>query len=315
MQDKNMPRFSGHAQSMDMFRPARPNGYNQGPAMGNSAQPTPSFNFEPEFGHQSQSTQSTQSMRSMQSTQPIAPKQKKPNFFTTLTREQVLTGLVAVFGVLALVFLITTIAIAVRKPEAAVQERVQVQSISLSEMESTTLGFFTTKIKNPTDAAAYRLSRNIYNADDQIVISATIIPSNNGVDVAVNWEFVKDYYKVNSSRVDGETFSIVTTQPVADITIGRASKYATDDVLLILMADGTIEYMPIRAALEGYSIKDYGKLGDVKDVVKFYHVQETVKETEDSELEYTDTVLAQQTDGSIIDLRELLLTSVGKDIK
>ena len=51
MQDKNMPRFGGHAQSMDMFRSARPNGYNQGPAMGNNAQPTPSFNFEPEFGH------------------------------------------------------------------------------------------------------------------------------------------------------------------------------------------------------------------------------------------------------------------------
>lgn len=309
MQNKNMPQFGAHnhSQSMDMFRPVRPNGYNQGPAMGGNSEP--SFNFEPDFGPKNQVTQPVQSM------QPMMSKQKKPGFFTTLSREQVLTGLTVIFGILALVFLVTTIAIAVKKPETAVQERPQVQSISLSEMESTTLGFFTKKIENPTENAIYKLNADVYNSDDQAVVSALIIVSNNGIDFTVNWEFAKDYYKLNSSRVDVEMFPIATTQPIADVTIGRASKYVTDDVLLILMADGTIEYMPIRAALEGYAIKDYGKLGEIKDVVKFYHAQETVKETEDSSLEYTDTVLAQQTDGTIIDLRELLLKAVGKDLK
>ena len=42
-----------------------------------------------------------------------AQKVKKPNPLTKLNKEQVLTGLVAVFGFLALIFLVSTVALAV----------------------------------------------------------------------------------------------------------------------------------------------------------------------------------------------------------
>ena len=241
----------------------------------------------------------------------VAPVPKQSNTLTSLKKEQVMPALVAIFGFLALIFLISTIALAVSKPSSDSSTK---QNTSMVTQSATAelLRFSPSKITNPTADATYKLGTIVKNIDGHQVITAFADEKTNNVIFEVNWEFVKDYYNVNSTRVDQETFRITTGEPeveVADIFIGRAGNERMDDVLLVLMTDGTIEYMPIRSSLEKYSFRMTGKIADAEDIVKFYNVYETVKG------ELTETLVAQKANGEIIDLRSQLLKIVGKDTK
>lgn len=88
-------------------------------------------------------------------------------------------------------------------------------------------------------------------------------------------------------------------QEVSDFMIGGFGQDATNDTMLFLMKDGTIEYVPIKKGYTGISpdkVKSFGKIKEVKDVIKLYQV---------SAGSYT-TVLAQKADGSFYDLNESL---------
>lgn len=241
----------------------------------------------------------------------VAPVPEKSKTFTSLKKEQIMPALVAIFGFLTLIFLVSTIALAASKPSSNSGTKQSTSTVTASATAEL-MRFSPSKIINPTADATYRLGTIVKNADGHQVITAFADEKTNNVIFEVNWEFVKDYYNVNSTRVDQETFRITTGEPeieVADILIGRAGSDRMDDVLLILMTDGTIEYMPIRSSLEKYAFRMIGKIADAENIVKFYNVYETVKG------ELTETLVAQKANGEIVDLRSQLLKIVGKDTK
>lgn len=240
----------------------------------------------------------------------VAPVPKKSDTFTSLKKEQIMPALVAIFGFLALIFLVSTIALAVSRPSGNNTTKSST-SVVTESATAELMSFATDKITNPTTDATYRLGTIVRNTDGHQVITVFFDEKNNNVVLEVNWEFVKDYYRVNSTRVDQETFRINTGTDVsvADILIGRAGSERTDDVLLVLMTDGTIEYMPVRYSLEKYSFRMTGKIADAENIVKFYNAYETVNN------ELTETLLEQKANGEIVDLRAQLLKIVGKDTK
>ncbi len=223
-------------------------------------------------------------------------------------KTQILPALVAVFGFLALIFLISTIALAVTRPAVEKTSSQEIETITTSATAEV-LRFLPSKIENPIEGEPYKFGPIIYNMDGHQVLAAFTNPTKANMTLDVNWEFAASYYETSSTRVDQETFRISTEKPVADILIGRASNSKLDDILLMLRTDGRVVYMPVRESLVKYSFKVYGELEGVSDVVKFYKVNEDING------ELIETVMAQKADGSIIDLRAQLLKIVGKDIK
>ena len=174
------------------------------------------------------------------------------------------------------------------------------------------LGFSARTIENKVDGAVYKYGGMLENDNGQMVLAVTQMDSGSGANFVVNWEFVPGYYSVNATRNDRETFLLLTDGAIADILIGRASKDVNDDVLLLLLTNGRVAYMPIKESLEKYSFKVAGTIEGVEDVVKLYTVYENLGGDEN---DLTPTVMVQKTDGSIIDLRNELLKAVGKDVK
>ena len=228
-------------------------------------------------------------------------------YSTSFKKAQVLPALVAVFGFLALIFMVSTIALAVNMSQSG-QSTQEESTISFSETADV-LRFSTENIENLIDDASYKYGSVVKDVDGHQVVSASINNDGEGVVFEVNWEFVSRYYNLDSTRVDQESFKIATSKPVADITIGRATNENNDDVLLLLLTDGTIHYMPIRQSLGQYSFKIVGMIEDIDNIVKFYHVNEVANG------ESFNTVMVQRDDGSIVDLRSRLLQVVGKDTK
>ena len=78
----------------------------------------------------------------------------------------------------------------------------------------------------------------------------------------------------------------------------------SSDIILFLMDDGTIEYIPIYQALSTNGIDgliSYGTLNDLKDVVKFYSVG-AIRNPVGSSV----TILAQTKDGTLYDLNPII---------
>ena len=273
----------------------------------------------PQFGSQGNNQSSRMNSRAVQvgNSQPH-PQQNsfgsaildstKTSTLTNLKKEQILPALVAIFGFLALIFMVSTIALAVTRPS---DDSGTGQNTGTPAQSATaeTMGFFIDKISNPTENVTYRYGTSIRNAEDHQVLAVYTNDSYKGITMDVNWEFVAGYYNVNSTRVDQESFKMIKNKEVADLMIGRASNDRVDDVLLVLLADGTVWYMPIRQSLEKYSFEIVDKITDVENAVKFYKASETVNG------EALETVMVQQANGQIIDLRQQLLKAVGKDIK
>lgn len=236
------------------------------------------------------------------------PSSKKPSFFTSLGREQILPALVAFFGFMTLIFMVATIVLAIDSSSTVVETKADSNKTARS-LSTETLMFSPGKIENINEGETYKMGQIVRTAEGQQAIAVFSDNAGAGVTLDVNWEFAAVYYGVNSSRVDQESFNISTNEVVTDLVIGRASNSQKDDVLLMILASGIVKYMPIRESLERYSFKVSGEIDGVSEAVKFYHVYETVNN------ELTETVMVQQADGKIIDLRSELLRIVGKDTK
>lgn len=271
----------------------------------------------PQFGGKSQAKTDSRAQPQTQSQPQVrpggfgsaTPELEREKVFTSLKREQILPVLTVIFGFLALIFLVSTIALAVKRPSSA---SITVESSSSSSAEVpavSTLMFSTNKISDPISDANYKFGAIVRNADGHQVVAVFANNSGSGFTIDVNWEFVAPYYGVNSSRVDQESFKVMTNEVVADMVVGRATNDVKDDVLLLLLANGKVQYMPLRESLEKYSFKIVGEFDDISDAVKFYRVQETVNG------ETIETTMVQKTDGTIIDMRSQLLKVVGKDTK
>ena len=275
-----------------------------------------SFNHESgnPFGNQSQSTISTEQNAPAIRPQPVfgqantqpefqnqTPKTKKAPTNTNTN----LVILSVVLGVIALIAVVVAIWLAVNQNASKKTDTPVATSTAKQEeiLSAKTFGFYPKKITNPTADVIYRLGVHRKTSDGNGVFGAYINTENTAVDLYIYWQYIKNYYGVETELTDRELATVTFDQPVADIAIGETGQSVGGDVLLFLMADGTVEYMPVVKALSSRDFKSYGQLAGVADVVKFYHV-DAVSDTGDWS-GYV-TTLAQREDGSIIDLQSFM---------
>lgn len=243
----------------------------------------------------------------------MPPKQKKPH--APLKKDQILLILCIALGALMLIFAVTTIIFATNGNDSSNSQPTQV--VQTIQPSAENLGFYPDKIENPTTNTTYSYLVSQKNYAGNTVLDMYINQDNTSVDIYVNWEFVNEYYGLTTQRNDQEKFTITFTQPVAQIIIGRGTQLTSDEIALFLLADGTIEYMPIASSLEYRSLRSFGQLGSMTDIVKFYnaHTTYTASEENPDAVAYSETVLAQQASGTMYDLRNLLMAAVNKDIR
>lgn len=118
-----------------------------------------------------------------------------------------------------------------------------------------------------------------------------------------NLSYSIGWVTANEENCDGITYenrgTISFDQEVQEVLIGGFGQSNSNDTMLFLMKDGTVEYIPIRKAYtstQPEKVTSYGKIANVDGIVKFYQV---------SAGQYV-TVLAQKADGSFYDLNESL---------
>ncbi|MBQ3325826.1 hypothetical protein IJG79_01600 [Candidatus Saccharibacteria bacterium] len=185
-------------------------------------------------------------------------------------------------------------------------------SISTAEgsLAAKTLGFYPQKIANSSDGYNYRLEASKVNAGGNKVIDAYISNDNNSISIDVYWNYVKDYYGIVTSKTERETFTLEYDTPVSDITIAESSKSPSGDAIIVLLSNGTIQYIPILMSLQSKTFQTSGQLNGVANVVKFYHVLVTSKGTNDTGF---TTIIAQKNDGTLFDLQYLLKSATGQN--
>ncbi len=158
------------------------------------------------------------------------------------------------------------------------------------------LGFEESKITNK-DSNNYKLSREFDGIVASLDESKTIVTirfySNitGGFDMYLPEGYDDDYFNT--------TKEIHFSKQLKDIYIGGFGTDFSNDTILFLMEDGTVEYLPIRNNLQYNpdNLKSYGALPELTDIVIFY----------DSNKEETgSTVLAQKSDGTIYDLQPII---------
>ncbi len=236
---------------------------------------------------------------------------KKPGLFKKPAGNQGQEGINArlvtlsvALGVIALVSVVVTIWLLVNGNKSTkVETPAQTTTSTTTKQEQVsakTFGFYTNKITNPTQDVIYRLGVHRSNKDGNGVFGAYISTNNSSVDLYIYWQYIADYYGVTSDKTERALATISFEKPVVDIVIGETGQHVGGDVLLFLLSDGTVEYMPVVKALQNQDFRSYGQLAGVKDVVKFYHV-DAVSDTGDWS-GYV-TTLAQREDGSIVDLQ------------
>lgn len=178
------------------------------------------------------------------------------------------------------------------------------------DFSAKTLGFFPGKITNPTADVIYRLGAHRVNAEGKAVIGAYINTTNKAVEVYVYWEFVNGLYGIATDRTDRELFTLEFDQTISDITIAESSENPGGDIILVLLSDGTVQYIPVLMSLQTKTFQTSGQLAGVADVVKFYDV-DAVSDTGD--FSGYRTTLAQRSDGSIIDLKPFLISATNPE--
>ena len=236
---------------------------------------------------------------------------KKPGLFKKTASNQGQEGINArlvtlsvALGVIALISVVVTIWLLVNGNKSTkVETPAQTTTSTTTKQEQVsakTFGFYTNKITNPTQDVIYRLGVHRSNKDGNGVFGAYISTNNSSVDLYIYWQYIADYYGVTSDKTERALATISFEKPVVDIVIGETGQHVGGDVLLFLLSDGTVEYMPVVKALQNQDFRSYGQLAGVKDVVKFYHV-DAVSDTGD--WSGYITTLAQREDGSIVDLQ------------
>lgn len=105
-----------------------------------------------------------------------------------------------------------------------------------------------------------------------------------------------DNYDPNS--YDTTNITLETDKKVIDICIATFG-VMSENAILLLMEDGTVEYIPIIKAIHNNDIRVYGSLEGIENIVKFVSVYSgKTGNTPGGDL----TVLAQKADGTFYDL-------------
>ena len=114
---------------------------------------------------------------------------------------------------------------------------------------------------------------------------------------ALNW----DLTGVEEGVLESQT--ITFNNKVNDVLFSGIGQDRTGDVILFLMEDGTIAYIPVYQTLSTNGVEGlttYRTISNVKDVVKFYTANVT------SGTSSGVTVLAQTKDGTLYDLAPMI---------
>ena len=173
---------------------------------------------------------------------------------------------------------------------------------SEENVNNNSLDFDTNKIVNST-ADSYELQN--YNGTIDVILDET----REIATLSFNRKTLSDTYSLNwdtTGVVEGtvEEKTITFTQGVKDVFVGGIGQDISGDVILFLMDDGTVEYIPVYKALSSNGIDgliSYGTLNDLKDVVKFYSVG-AIRNPVGSSV----TIIAQTKDGTLYDLNPII---------
>ncbi len=170
------------------------------------------------------------------------------------------------------------------------------------EVSDNSLDFDTSKIVNST-ADSYELQN--YNG----TINVRLDNTRKIATLSFNRKTLSDTYGLNwdtTGVVEGtvEDKTITFTQGIKDVYVGGIGQDMSGDIILFLMDDGTVEYIPVYKALSTGGVDgltSYGTLQDLKDVVKFYSVM-AIRNPVGSSV----TILAQTKDGTLYDLAPII---------
>ena len=170
------------------------------------------------------------------------------------------------------------------------------------EVSDNSLDFDTSKIVNST-ADSYELQN--YNG----TINVRLDNTRKIATLSFNRKTLSDTYGLNwdtTGVVEGtvEDKTITFTQGIKDVYVGGIGQDMSGDIILFLMDDGTVEYIPVYKALSTGGVDgltSYGTLQDLKDVVKFYSVMAIRNPVGGSV-----TILAQTKDGTLYDLAPII---------
>lgn len=223
----------------------------------------------------------------------LARPAKSRSRFSKLSLTKILIIVPTIFAIILLVC--TIYLLATRKARNTTTVAPKIEEVELSDLDTTAPGFYPDKIKNKTEGITYKLLYNESGNQAENPLSISLLENNSGINIDVNWAIAKDYYGINIARSGTETFTITTEIPIADLAVLRTPDHTKDSVIL-LMADGTVEYTPISASLQNRAFISHGKIADLTNIVKFYRVSTGTE----------DTILAQKASGELFDINNLL---------
>lgn len=165
----------------------------------------------------------------------------------------------------------------------------------------TSLDFDTSNISNG-GTNAYSLAD--YNENINITIDETgkvATLSYNRSTLSNAYQLNWDLTGVEAGTLESQT--ITFDKKINDVLFGGIGQDATGDVILFLMKDGTISYIPVYQALTTNGVEaltTYQTISNITDVVKFYTANVT------SGASSSVTVLAQTKDGTLYDLAPMI---------
>ena len=124
-----------------------------------------------------------------------------------------------------------------------------------------------------------------------------------------NRKILSDTYGLNwdTTGIDEYTYEdkqLTFDKNIKDIFYGGVGQDVSGDIILFLMEDGTVEYIPVYQALATSGVDglvSYGTLQGVEDVIKFYTAYAMVGLTGNY-----STTLIQTKDGTLYDLAPII---------
>ena len=132
-------------------------------------------------------------------------------------------------------------------------------------------------------------------------LSASLSKDKKSVTFSVNWKFYGPVSGASAWSNDVKNYTINNfSQEVVDIYIGGFGQSVGSETLFYLMKDGTVEYTPVKKAINYNNVISFGKLEGVQDVVKFYQAYYVVQTGGGN------TMIAQKADGTFYDLYPII---------
>ena len=159
----------------------------------------------------------------------------------------------------------------------------------------------TNKCINKTEGIKYMnsLERRFRHGD----IYCSLNEDNKSIILTCEPEVLKEYYNIDKGNtyvninIDG-----FATEIVDILCCSSGGQVAGREVILLLMADGTVEYIPLAKALKDNNTKSYGKIENVSNIVRI----DTMSFVDQSGGGAASGPIAIKADGSFYDLMSML---------